>query len=372
MIDDNKHKLFENVPVPPVPAGDLLVKVVAVAINPVDWKLPEYHMSTPDSGCGCDLAGTVVAVGSDVTGFSVGDQVFTVNSGYQLGNKNLLGAAFAEYVYANPHLTFRGSLAPHPELTGPDDLIKAGQITTFEGAASVPLAALTSGLSLSHFFNNKIEYLADGSIKSTDPDAGSKYILIWGGATSVGQYGIQILKAAGYKPVVTASPKNFDYLTSLGAHKLFDYRDPDVVSKIRDFVGPNLVHVFDTISLPDSWKACHDAIPAEAKNINMVSTLPFQDYDIGEKRPDVTMFQEFVFIPSHNRFDLSKEPENDGQRQYVNATDFVKCINARIKAGTFQHNAVKIYEKKGVQNVEGAVEYFKTANVSAFKLIVHF
>lgn len=372
MVDKNNRKLFTDVSVPPIPDNDILVKVAAVSVNPVDWKLAAYGMAVPDSGCGCDFSGTVIAIGANVTGFEIGEQVYSVNSGYQLANKNLLGTAYAEYVFADPALTVKSALSYHPPLKGTQDLIKAGKVTSFEAAASIPLAALTAALSLSHFFKGQIEFLPDGSIKSKDSNASSKYILIWGGATSVGQYGIQIAKAAGYKVVTTASPKNFEYLASLGVEKIFDYHQADVSEKIKEHVGSNLVHVFDTVSVQDSWKLSYQSIPEAVKNINMVSTLPFTELDVGPKHVEVNMLQEYVFIPSQNRIALSQEPKNDGQRQYITAAQFTKCITARINSGKFFHNPVRIFEKTGVENIEEAVEYFRNANVSAYKFIVKF
>lgn len=373
MTSKTEHSVQE-VPMPSVvPSGLILVKVKAVAINPCDWKLPEFALSVPTSGVGCDFSGTVVALGSGVSGFKVGEQVFAVNSAYATPGQDLLGTGFAEYVLANPVLTFRAELKEHPALSSPDELIKPAPPSTFEGAAAVPLAASTAGLLLSHHFNDNIQFLPNGEAKTSIPNAASKYILIWGGATSVGQYAIQLAKAAGFKVVTTASPRNFEYLTKLGADDTVDYHQEDAVAQIKAIAGKNLVHVIDTISLAESWKSCYAAIDDEATNINIVAVLPVDDIDVGKLKPGVTMQREYVFIPSWNIFPLDSEsPQNDGQRQYVAAAAFVKFLNARIAAGKFLHNPVRIYAKSGVEASEEAIEYFKTANVSAYKLVVKF
>ena len=371
MVSKSEYEVVSDLEVPPVPKTDLLIKVAAVSINPVDWKFPTYQLATPDAGCGCDFAGTVAAVGSDVTGFKVGDQVFSFNSGYQLAGKNLLGTAYAEYVFSDPNLTFKASLSDGTPSVGSDGLIKADTPKFFDTAAAIPLASVTAALSLSHFFKNQIEYNSDGTITSKDPNASSKYILIWGGATSVGQYAIQIATAAGYKVVTTASPKNSEYLISLGAEKVFDYHSATISEDIKAYVGSNLVHVFEPVSLPDSWKAAYQAIPDEVKEISIIATLPYDEYDVGTKKANVKMDREFVFIPSYNRFDFTqKEAEGDGQLQYVNASQFVACINASIAEGKFLSNPLQLYKKTGVENIAEAIEYFRTANVSAYKVIV--
>ena len=57
---------------------------------------------------------------------------------------------------------------------------------------------------------------------------------MWAGSTSVGQYAVQYGKLSGYTVIATASPKNNDLIKSLGADFVFDYRDPDVVQKIKE------------------------------------------------------------------------------------------------------------------------------------------
>ena len=73
-------------------------------------------------------------------------------------------------------------------------------------------------------------------------------ILIWGGATSVGQYAIQFAKLGGLRVIATVSPKNFDLVKGLGADEVFDYRDESVVQKIRAATDNALDIAVDTVS----------------------------------------------------------------------------------------------------------------------------
>ena len=73
-------------------------------------------------------------------------------------------------------------------------------------------------------------------------------VLIWGGASAVGQYAIQFAKLGGFRVLTTASAKNFDLLKGIGADEVFDYRDEGVVEKIRAATGNALEIAFDTIS----------------------------------------------------------------------------------------------------------------------------
>ena len=73
-------------------------------------------------------------------------------------------------------------------------------------------------------------------------------ILIWGGASAVGQYAVQFAKLCGLRVLTTASSKNFDLVKGLGADEVFDYRDEGVVEKIRAATGNALDIAIDTIS----------------------------------------------------------------------------------------------------------------------------
>lgn len=85
------------------------------------------------------------------------------------------------------------------------------------------------------------------------PPHANSPILIWGGASSCGQYALQILTHWGYKNLIaTASPSNHSLLRSLGASRVFDYQDPNVASSILEAVaatpnGPKIPFIFDCI-----------------------------------------------------------------------------------------------------------------------------
>jgi NADPH:quinone reductase-like Zn-dependent oxidoreductase len=179
----------------PTPADDqLLVKVHAASLNPVDWHYMRgspYLMrlssglGTPKDGrVGVDFAGTVEAVGKTVTRFKPGDEVFGGADG-----------AVAEYVVV------RESRAV---------TLKPASVT-FEQAASVPVAALTA-----------LQGLRDkGEIK-----AGQK-VLINGASGGVGTFAVQIAKHYGAEVTGVCSTRNVELVRSLGADHLIDYTKED-------------------------------------------------------------------------------------------------------------------------------------------------
>ncbi len=179
----------------PVPGdGELLVKVRAAAVNPLDWHFlrgSPYFMrlmsgiGAPNSPrLGVDFAGTVEAVGKDVTRFRPGDAVFGSSWG-----------AFAEY------LTVGADWAVVPK---PDNL-------TFEQAASVTVAAVTA-----------LQALRDkGRL-----EAGQK-VLINGASGGVGTFAVQIAKSMGAEVTGVCSTRNLEMVRSLGADHVIDYTQAD-------------------------------------------------------------------------------------------------------------------------------------------------
>ncbi len=186
---------FENVEKPAPADNEILVKIQAAAVNPLDWhymrgspyimRLLGSGLGTPkDTRMGVDFAGTVEAVGRNVRQFKPGDEVFGGRSG-----------AFAEYI------------------TVPEDravVLKPANLT-FEQAASVPIAAITA-----------LQALRDkGQLKP-----GQK-VLINGASGGVGTFAVQIAKSFGAEVTGVCSGRNAEMVRSIGADHVIDYRQED-------------------------------------------------------------------------------------------------------------------------------------------------
>src|SRR2546425_3420756 len=180
----------------PTPADDqLLVRVRAASVNPYDWHFVEgkpkimrlmgVGLRKPkDTRLGVDFAGTVEAVGKNVTQFKPGDDVF--------GGK---GGAFAEYVCRRA----KGAVALKPTNI------------TFEQAASVDIAGITALQGLR----------AKGKV-----EPGQK-VLINGASGGVGTFAVQIAKSFGADVTGVCSARNADLVRSLGADHVIDYTKED-------------------------------------------------------------------------------------------------------------------------------------------------
>lgn len=185
---------------PPEPGPtDVLVKVKAASVNPVDTKIakgyggPSQQRKLPHV-LGRDGAGTVTKVGSAVTNLKVGDEVYGVADPSRWGT-------FAEYV-AMPAAT----TAKKP--AGLSDV----------DAGSIPIAGLS----------------AWAGIVTTGKLARGQRVLIHAGAGGVGSFAVQIAKHLGAWVAATASSKNADFVRSLGADQVIDYTKTDFAAAIKD------------------------------------------------------------------------------------------------------------------------------------------
>lgn len=190
----------------------ILVRVHAWAMNPCDSMLQTVSLPFVKYPVilGQDIAGTVEAVGpAAASKFSVGDRVFAFSGGNN---------GFQEYVPLDYTLAAKI----------PGDL-------PYRDAVVFGLCITTSSFSL---FGK--DFLNLDFPKLGVPKTG-KSILIWGGSSSAGSNAIQMAVGAGYEVLATCSARNFDYVKSLGASKVFDYQSPtiteDIVAELGDCAG---------------------------------------------------------------------------------------------------------------------------------------
>lgn len=199
--------IYTDVDVPKVGENDVLIEIKATSVNPLDWVIregygqPNFTYEFPLI-LGWDAAGIIKKIGSGVTKFTVGDEVFTCPD----VNRN---GTYAEYVAVEEKY-----VAEKPKQL------------SFEEAASIPLVGITSWQSL----------VDTAKIKKGDR------VLIHAGAGGVGSFAIQLAKAFGCWVATTASGKNVEFLKQLGADQVINYEEEHFV----DTLSPVDV-VFDTL-----------------------------------------------------------------------------------------------------------------------------
>ncbi|KAL2841752.1 chaperonin 10-like protein [Aspergillus pseudoustus] len=212
----------QDVPIPKLREDYILVKVNAVGLNPTDWKGIEYGMGAAGSRIGCDYAGVVEEVGPKVQkAFKKGDRIAGMAHGCD--RLQIENGCFANYIVA------KGDV----QTKIPDNF-------SDEDAATMGVSVSTVGQGL---------YQTLGLPFPTEPTKAdsSQYILIHGGSTATGIYGIQFARLSGLKVIATSSPHNFDYVKSLGAEAVYDYKSPTVGSDIRTYTNNNLKLAWDCV-----------------------------------------------------------------------------------------------------------------------------
>ncbi len=193
-IDEPASLQDLEMPKPAPGPHDLLVRVEAVSVNPVDTKVraPREGVEDPPRVLGYDAAGVVEAVGSEVSLFQPGDEVYYAgditrpgsNAQYQLVDERIAGARPATLDFAE--------------------------------SAALPLTTLTAW-----------ELLFERMPYDFDADNSGRRLLVVGGAGGVGSIAIQLARHAGFTVVATASrPQSRDWCRRMGAHEVLDHRQP--------------------------------------------------------------------------------------------------------------------------------------------------
>ena len=195
------HIRLDSIPDFAAGPGEILVRNHATGVNPVDWKVALGHIQPPWTlpiTLGWDSAGVVQAVGSGITIVKAGDRVF----------------GLPQFIKAGAHAT--------AQLFTQDEVVPLPDALTFAQGACLPVAGLTAWQSL---FN------------TAQLQAGHA-VLIHAAAGAVGLLAVQFAKQAGAYVIATASAPKHDFVRSLGADQIIDYRTTSFESVVR---GVNVV-----------------------------------------------------------------------------------------------------------------------------------
>lgn len=214
---------------PRISARQLLVRVRAAGVNPVDCKMRAMRVRPPWQRFpvipGSDVAGEVVRVGASVTRFQPGDVVYAILSPFK-------GGAYAEYAAVPERQAARK----------PANL-------DYQAAASVPIAGLTALQALRDY----------GRVKPGDR------VLVNGASGGVGSFAVQVARALGATVTGVASGRNVEWVKSLGADRVVDYEREDFTRSVERYAI-----VLDTVST-SSFGRCKAILAPQG---TYVRTLP--------------------------------------------------------------------------------------------------
>ncbi len=254
---------YEEVEQPKIEPTQLLVKVRASSVNPIDWKIRQGMLSLITGGkfpkiLGFDVAGEVVAVGSGVTRFKPGDAIY--------GSTSFPGGGYAEFAAVPENLV----------ALKPTNL-------SYEEAGTVPLAALTA-----------LQALRDqGNIQT------GQTVLINGAAGGVGIFAVQIAKALGAVVTGVSSTKNLDLVKSLLADRVIDYTQQDFTQDtaqydiIFDAVGKRSLSETRKVLKPNGVYITTVPNPKVSLEIVLTAFLPGQKAKFILEKPNT---QDLVYL----------------------------------------------------------------------------
>jgi len=329
--------VLNEVPVPELGENEVLIKVKVIGINPSDARAPQ---TSPPEGAfvGSDLSGEVVRLGPNLQkDIKIGDVVgASVVGGVMSGR-----GAFAEYAKAYSDLIWKV-----PEGT-----------YSFEEVAATGIPLNTAFQAL---FGSR-------TLKLVQPfDSGPQdgtWVFIYGGSTSVGLYAIQLAKLSGYKVATAASPRNHELVKSYGADVVFDYRDPDMIQKLKAATSDKIHIALDTISEKETQFMTMKALAEDAPGKLLVILPPVEG--ISDVRKDVEV--GFTIIFAAYGFEFRSFGLNDGDRRELSA--FLQKVPGLVKDRKIKPPPIKKFEG-GLEKVcSDGYKYFTDGKVSAERVV---
>ncbi|MEI9896154.1 MAG: zinc-binding alcohol dehydrogenase family protein [Chthoniobacter sp.] len=291
-VTDERSLEDLQIPLPEATGHDLLVKVEAISVNPVDTKVraPQDQVEKDPRILGWDAAGLVVAVGEAVTLFRPGDAVYYAGSITRPGCNSQFHLVDERIVGRKP-----ASLQ-------------------WEEAAALPLTTITAWESL-------FERLG---IDRHGADTG-KSLLIIGGAGGVGSMGIQLAKLAGLTVIATASrPETVEWCRTLGADHVIDHRQP-LPSQLSAAGFPQVDYIVNYNNTDAYWTVMSEVIAPQGRICSIVENA--QPIDLNTlKSKSTTFVWEFMFTRS-----MYSTPDMARQGELLNE------VAALVEAGRLRH-----------------------------------
>ncbi|KAL2831704.1 GroES-like protein [Aspergillus cavernicola] len=320
-----------NVPVPG--AGQVLIRVIVSGTNPKDWKMPPHWPAdgTPFNQ-GDDLAGYIEAVGDGVVGFRKGDKVAAFHPVMQPHG------SYAEYAIAPDSSTFH-----------------VPEETSFEEAATIPLAAITAALGLYQRMKLPLPW---------NPTSEPLPLVIYGGATAVGAFAIKFAQLSNIHPLITVAGKGIPFVKTLldpaKGDIVIDYREGHdaVRAQIKAAAGGRLIHyAFDAVSEHGSLQNIGAALTGPGE---MAIMLPSGDF----QPPEGISIGQAIAGSVHFPPAAGKTIEHT---EFGAA--FFQLIGRGLAQGWFSGHRYEV-RPGGLAGIEGALQDLKDGKASAVKYVV--
>jgi len=340
VVQETKTVVLGEKPVPEIGDNEILIKVEYVAVNPTDWKHVK-RITRPGAISGCEIVGQVVKIGPNQNPnkpFKLGDGIAAgCHGGYYLDN-----GGFAEYIRTVTDLTWKV----------PDNV-------SHEQAATVSVGAYSAAMCMTH---PKRLNMTEWPHKVPD----GQWFLVYSGSTAVGHYAVQLAHLSGYKVVATASSSNHGALKGFGADVVFDYRDPDLLAKVKAVTGGALRIALDCFSSADSQQFSVEAMGSEGGKV-LVVTRP--NPKAAALRSDVSLQLMLLYSVFNKPFEMLGTVFPASQDDYDHICRFSQNLPQLLESGLLKPMKVKLWEG-GLGRVAEALQYLEDGKVKAEKLVI--
>ncbi|CCE66340.1 hypothetical protein TPHA_0P01830 [Tetrapisispora phaffii CBS 4417] len=360
VIGNGKAVVKKDCPIPEIEDDFMLIKVIAVAGNPSEWKHIDMKLGPEGSILGCDAVGKVLKLGSkvDTNQFHVGDIVLSFVHG--ASNQRPKNGAFGEYIAVDQATTYKAPAnIKHTDLKN----LYYGPCNTFEGAVALPVSLTTAGIVIHHDMGLKLAW------EPKEPQHDFP-ILIWGGATGVGQILVQLAKKIhGYsKIVVVASKKHEEMLKSFGADEVYDYHDENIAQVIKSKY-PNIQHAIDTVSTEQTFSTTYKCVD----DVNPVSLMQLlflseNDIPVEDRKPNVKVLSTMIYKVCGMDIRMAdfKFPKDVTYRK--DTFEFVKFIRPYVQNGEIKHMPVKVFDN-GLEDIPEITNMIRDGKAAGVKFV---
>ncbi|KAJ5513831.1 hypothetical protein N7463_003383 [Penicillium fimorum] len=324
VVDKTVSVIIRDVDIPNPKPGQVLIRVV-------DWKCPKRQ---PDNvmNQGDDIAGYVEAVGTGVQNFREGDKVAAM---HELGSPH---GSYAEYAIAWEYTTYH--------LT---------EKTSFEEAATIPLAAMTAALGL--YQQLKLPLPWSPADKPTP-------LVVYGGATAVGAFAIKFAQLSNIHPIIAVAGKGASFVETLISREkgdtIVDYREGDdaVHAGIRTASKEiHIHHAYDAVSERGSYETLGAALDKPGKITVVLRT------EVDKVPEQISILQ--TAIPSVHM--PPAEGQALGDKEFGAA--LFQFIGQGLNQGWFSGHPYEV-RKGGLGGLEGALKDLEAGKASAVKYVI--
>jgi len=340
IIQDDRAVKVEERPVPTLQSHDFLLRVTTLGLNPTDFK--SVGANPIGARVGSDCVGIVEEVGSDVPS----GKVAKGQRRALLTRPNQERGAFAEYIAVK---------WDEENWLVPDEV-------TDEQAATTPVPAYTAVLGL--FGKTR---LALPQPPRNGQGSSDKTIYVHAGSTSVGVYVIQLAKMAGLRVISSSSEHNWPLLRKLGADEVLDYRDSDLVEKVKKLANGGVDAVYDCFTEGGALQKSVETLKPDGR---ATCILPYDPASLGKRaeQTEATMVYSMTSqAASDEATDFRGLKLKADPSSFQLFSEWTERFHELGKAGKLQF--VRTVDGGSLEDVQAGLEKLKAGKLSGEKLV---